>query len=78
LTPGRPAPHTVLAPLVLHPAALLRAGWVPGWSNDAALLAHLAGRGPDGRGAVGAAAGATVAVVGAAALVRARRRRRRR
>jgi nucleoside-diphosphate-sugar epimerase len=69
---------TVLAPLVLHPAALLHAGWVPGWSNDAALLAHLAGRGPDGRGAVGAAAGATVAVVGAAALVRARRRRRRR
>jgi nucleoside-diphosphate-sugar epimerase len=69
---------TVLAPLVLHPAALLAAGWVPGWSNDAALVAHLAGRGPDGRGAVGAAAGATVAVVGAAALVRARRRRRRR
>lgn len=69
----------VLAPLVLQPAALVAAGWEPRWTNEAALVAHLASRGPDGRGgAVGAAAGATVAIVGTAALVRAARRKRRR
>ena len=68
----------VLAPLVVHPQRLLDAGWSPSWTNEEALLAHLAGRGPDGRaGAVGAAAGA-VALLSTAALVRAARRKRRR
>lgn len=69
----------VLAPLVVSPDALRAAGWAPAWTNEEALLAHLAGRGPDGRaGAVGAAAGAVGALVGTAALVRAARRKRRR
>ncbi|MCU1691402.1 MAG: Nucleoside-diphosphate-sugar epimerase-like protein [Frankiales bacterium] len=69
----------VLAPLVVHPQALLDAGWAPAWSNEDALAAHLASRGPDSRaGAVGAAAGAAAALVTTAALVRATRRKRRR
>lgn len=68
----------VLAPLVVHPGRLLDAGWTPSWTNEEALLAHLASRGPDGRaGTVGAAAGAA-ALVGTAAVVRAVRRKRRR
>ncbi len=69
----------VLAPLVVRPQALLDAGWEPAWTNEAALTAHLASRGPDSRaGAVGAAAGAAAALVTTAALVRAARRKKRR
>ncbi len=68
----------LLAPIVVPSTALLKAGWSPQWTNDAALRAHLAAR-PVGDSRAGAytAAGATVALVGTAALVRAARRRRR-
>ncbi len=68
---------------LLHPRVVLAdglraVGWEPRWTNEQALLAHLADRVPDplaGRTAVGAA-GTTVALVGTAALVRRRRNRR--
>ena len=71
----------LLGPLVVACDGLLAAGWVPRWTNEQALAAHLAAR-ADGRTggytAAGAtAAGATVALLGTAALVRRARRRRR-
>jgi nucleoside-diphosphate-sugar epimerase len=65
------------APLVVGSDRLRAAGWAPVWTNEAALLAHLAGRTGDSRAAAYTAAGATVALLGTAALVRQTRRRRR-
>lgn len=68
----------LLAPLVVPSTALRTAGWVPQWTNEAALRAHLAASSTgDRRAGAYTAAGATVALVGTAALVRAARRRRR-
>jgi len=82
LTSGSPSElDSLLAPVVVDPARLRAAGWAPTWTNESALLAHLAGRPapPDRAGAYAAgAAGATAALVGTAALVRRSRRRRRR
>ncbi len=70
----------VLAPLVLDPASLRAAGWSAGVEQRRGAGGppgrprRRTGRGPG----VGAAAGATVALVGTAALVRAARRKRRR
>ncbi|HVE74255.1 MAG TPA: NAD-dependent epimerase/dehydratase family protein [Mycobacteriales bacterium] len=66
----------LLAPIVVASEQLRAAGWQPQWTNEAALLAHLATRPMRPTGAY-TAAGATVAVVGTAALVRRARRRRR-
>ena len=69
----------LLAPLVVACDGLRTAGWAPAWTNEAALVAHLATRADDGRSAAAVtAAGATVAVLGTAALLRRTRRRRRR
>lgn len=65
--------------LVLASDGLRKHGWEPLWTNDKALLDHLARRrGGDVRAAAYGAAGATVALLGTAALVRQARRRRRR
>jgi nucleoside-diphosphate-sugar epimerase len=65
--------------LVLGCDGLRAAGWEPVWTNEKALVDHLAARrGGDGRSAAYSAAGATVALLGTAALVRQARRRRRR
>lgn len=69
----------LLAPIVVTCARLRAAGWAPTWTNEAALLAHLAQQ-PDAGSRSAApitAAGATAAVIGTAALVRRARRRRR-
>ena len=66
----------LLGPLVVAADGLRAAGWVPSWTNEAALRAHLSAR-SEGRGGAYTAAGATVAVLGSAALVRRARRRRR-
>jgi nucleoside-diphosphate-sugar epimerase len=71
----------LLAPIVVTCARLRAAGWTPTWTNEAALLAHLAARpggGSRSNAAPYTAAGATAAVIGTAALVRRARRRRRR
>jgi nucleoside-diphosphate-sugar epimerase len=74
----------LLAPVVVDAARLRAAGWVPQWTNEAALRVHLEDVQPAAATRVGAgataagAAGAVVALVGAAALVRRARRRRRR
>ncbi len=68
----------LLVPRVVLCDGLRAVGWEPRWTNEQALLAHLAERPADGaagRAAVGAA-GTTVALVGTAALVRRRRGRR--
>ena len=67
----------LLAPVVVGSDRLRKAGWVPAWTNEAALRAHLADRaaGTDSRAGAYTAAGATVALLGTAALVRRRRRR---
>ena len=68
----------LLGPLVLGCDGLQAAGWKPQWTNEDALLAHLALRSADtGLGSAVTAAGATVALLGTAALVRQARRRRR-
>lgn len=69
----------LLSPIVVTCARLRAAGWTPEWTNEAALLAHLAARpDPDSRSSAPiTAAGATAAVIGTAALVRRARRRRR-
>lgn len=69
----------LLAPLVVGSERLRAAGWVPAWTNEAALRAHLAERaaGTDSRAGAYTAAGATVALLSTAALVRQARRRRR-
>jgi nucleoside-diphosphate-sugar epimerase len=75
----------LLAPVVVASDGLRAAGWEPGWTNEAALQAHLADRPADGwgnralgRGPAGAtAASATAALIGTAALVRSARKRRR-
>jgi nucleoside-diphosphate-sugar epimerase len=70
-------------PWVVGSQRLRAIGWVPGWTNESALRAHLdllgdrAGRGllvVDRVDATRAAAGATLAVVGSLALARFRRR----
>ena len=66
----------LLGPLVVASDGLRAAGWKPTWTNEDALLAHLAAR-ADSRVPVYTAAGATVALLGTAALVRQARRRRR-
>ncbi|MCU1599586.1 MAG: Nucleoside-diphosphate-sugar epimerase-like protein [Frankiales bacterium] len=66
----------LLGPLVLECDQLLEAGWKPTWTNEEALLNHVAARaGDSSRGAAVTAAGATVALLGTAAMVRRRRRR---
>ncbi len=66
----------LLGPLVLECDGLQQAGWKPTWTNEDALMSHVAARAADGsRGAAVTAAGATVALLGTAALVRRRRRR---
>jgi nucleoside-diphosphate-sugar epimerase len=82
VTPGSPAElDGLLAPVVVEATRLRAAGWTPAWSNEDALLAHVAALpAPDDRHAAGraaGAAGATAAVLGTAALVRRARRRRR-
>lgn len=68
----------LLAPVVVASERLRAVGWVPQWTNEAALAAHLAERGrAGGRSGAATAAGATVALLGTAALVRQARRRRR-
>jgi nucleoside-diphosphate-sugar epimerase len=67
----------LLGPLVVASDGLREAGWVPSWTNDAALRAHLAAHSGDSRVPAYTAAGATVALLGTAALVRQARRRRR-
>jgi nucleoside-diphosphate-sugar epimerase len=68
----------LLAPVVVAAERLRSAGWVPLWTNEAALLAHVADRSRGGaRTGAYTAAGATVALLGTAALVRQARRRRR-
>ena len=71
----------LLGPLVVACDGLLAVGWVPRWTNEQALTAHLSARADSRAGtytAAGAtAAGATVALLGTAALVRRARRRRR-
>lgn len=67
----------LLGPLVVASDGLRAAGWVPRWSNDDALRAHLTMRATDLRSSAYTAAGATVALLGTAALVRQARRRRR-
>ena len=66
----------LLGPLVVGCDGLRAAGWVPSWTNERALVAHLAARDGSRTGAY-TAAGATVALLGTAALVRRARRRRR-
>ncbi|MCW2543497.1 MAG: Nucleoside-diphosphate-sugar epimerase-like protein [Frankiales bacterium] len=66
----------LLGPLVVASDGLRAAGWRPRWTNEDALMAHLAAR-ADSRVPVYTAAGATVALLGTAALVRQARRRRR-
>ena len=68
----------LLAPLVIACDGLRAAGWRPAWTNEQALLAHLASRWQDRRGTAGTAAGATAALLGTAAVLRTRRRRHRR
>ncbi len=75
------SPHELdhlLAPLVVSADRLRGVGWVPAWTNEAALAAYLAepAAGGDGRSGAYTAAGATVALLGTAALVRRARRRR--
>jgi nucleoside-diphosphate-sugar epimerase len=88
-----PAPatdlHYVVYPWAVECTALHAVGWKPAWTNEAALRQLLELR--EGRHAVvgrrlsgkeatitaGAAAGATVAVIGTAAIVRRARRKRR-
>lgn len=82
--------HYLVHPWVVGSQRLRATGWVPRWTNEAALREHLrllgdrAGRGlivvdrkDATRAAAGAAAGAgaTLAVIGSFALARARRRR---
>lgn len=67
----------LLGHLVLACDGLRAAGWVPQWTNEAALESHLRGRSSDSRSGAYTAAGATVALLGTAALVRQARRRRR-
>ena len=66
----------LLGPLVVAADGLAAAGWTAGWTNEAALAAHLASAGV-GRAGAYTAAGATVAVLGSAVLLRRARRRRR-
>jgi nucleoside-diphosphate-sugar epimerase len=88
-----PAPvtdlHYVVYPWVVDCASLREAGWKPSFDNEAALEVLLEQRGghhavagrrvgrKDAAVTAGAAAGATVAVIGTAAIVREVRRRRR-
>jgi nucleoside-diphosphate-sugar epimerase len=88
-----PAPvtdlHYVVYPWVVDCATLRDAGWKPSFDNEAALVVLLEQRGghravagrrvgrKDAAVTAGAAAGATVAVIGTAAIVREVRRRRR-
>lgn len=68
----------LIGPVVVASQRLRAAGWVPRWTNEAALAAHLAERSrTGGRSGAATAAGATVALLGTAALVRQARRRRR-
>lgn len=82
--------HYLVHPWVVGSQRLRETGWLPRWTNEAALREHLrllgdrAGRGlvvvdrkDATRAAAGAAAGAgaTLAVIGSLALARARRRR---
>jgi nucleoside-diphosphate-sugar epimerase len=67
----------LLGSLVVGCDGLRAVGWAPTWTNEEALLGHLATRSTDGRGSAYTAAGATVALLGTAALVRQARRRRR-
>jgi nucleoside-diphosphate-sugar epimerase len=80
LTPGSSAElDRLLHPVAVQTRRLAEAGWLPEWTAETALQAHLAARAP-GSGRASAytrsAAGATVALVGTAALVRRARRRR--
>ena len=80
LTPGSPAAlDRLLHPVAVQTRRLAEAGWLPDWTAESALRAHLAASAP-GAGRGGArtrsAAGATVALVGTAALVRRARQRR--
>jgi nucleoside-diphosphate-sugar epimerase len=83
--PGAPHPGSsaeldrLLHPVAVQTRRLAEAGWLPDWTAESALQAHLAAARPEaGRGAARtrSAAGATVALVGTAALVRRARRRR--
>ncbi|MDT7547365.1 MAG: hypothetical protein QOE99_3475 [Actinomycetota bacterium] len=68
----------LLAPLVVGSDRLRAAGWSAGWTNEAALRAHLEQQvRSDSHTGAYTAAGATVALLGTAALVRRARRRRR-
>jgi nucleoside-diphosphate-sugar epimerase len=80
LTPGSSAElDRLLHPVAVQTRRLAEAGWLPDWTAESALQAHLAAR-VAGSGRAGAytrsAAGATVALVGTAALVRRARQRR--
>ncbi|MBW3568137.1 MAG: NAD-dependent dehydratase, partial [Proteobacteria bacterium] len=68
----------LLAPIVVTCGRLRAAGWGPTWTNESALLAHLATQPEAGSrtSSTYTAAGATAAVIGTAALVRRARRRR--
>jgi nucleoside-diphosphate-sugar epimerase len=66
----------LLGPLVVASDGLRAAGWKPAWTNEDALMQHLAMR-SGSRTQAYTAAGATVALLGTAALVRQARRRRR-
>ena len=71
-------------PWVVDSAALRKAGWMPTWTNEAALQQHLESLGERRparlarKDATRAAAGAAVAVVGTVAIARARAARKRR
>lgn len=79
LTTGSPRElDHLLGPLVVAADGLRAAEWRPAWTNEDALVAHLAARSGDSRAGAYTAAGATVALLGSAALVRRARRRRRR
>jgi nucleoside-diphosphate-sugar epimerase len=79
LTPGSSAElDRLLHPVAVQTRRLAEAGWLPAWTAEAALQAHLDAQAPGGRAGARtrSAAGATVALVGTAALVRRARRRR--
>ena len=67
----------LVAPTIVASERLREAGWSPGWTNEAALIAYLSdGARSEVRTGAYTAAGATVALLGTAALVRQARRRR--
>ena len=77
LTPSSPRElDHLLGPVVVASDGLRAAGWSPAWTNEAALLDHLARSSPDSRVGAYTAAGATLGLLGSAALVRRARRRR--